>query len=61
MRVARGRGPKPWAPGQGQEKIHGNRGSHLEVLQLGSAKEGRDPRQCQLVPNLAPDGPEENS
>lgn len=36
-------------------------GSHLEVLELGSAEEGWDPGQGQLVPDLAPDGPEKDS
>lgn len=36
-------------------------GSHLEALQLGSSKERWDPGHGQLVPDLAPNGPEENS
>lgn len=36
-------------------------GSHLEALQLGSSKERWDPGQGQLVPDLAPNGPKENS
>lgn len=56
------------APGWGQGKPGGDKqrsarvgGSHLEALQLRSAKEGWHPRQGQLVPDLAPNGPGEDS
>jgi hypothetical protein len=48
---------------EGKEGTSPNGGgdSHLEALHLGSSKERWDPGQGQLVPDLAPNGPKENS
>lgn len=35
--------------------------THLEALQHGGSKERWDPGKGQLVPDLAPNGPKENS
>lgn len=53
---------KPEHPDWDKEgKINISWGSHLEVLQLGRAKEGWNPGQGQLVPDLTPDGLEKDS